>query len=286
MKITYQPIIIVGAARSGTNMLRDLLTSIDGFATWPCDEINYIWRHGYRDYPNDEFSPEMATREIFSFIHSKFAYIAKKYCVKNVVEKTCANSLRVGFVRRLFPNAKYIFLVRDGRDAAASSRKRWFASIDLKYLAKKARFIPVKDVPYYAGRFVTNRLYKLLSRQGNLAFWGPRFRDMDEYVVNHSLIEVCAKQWSRSVEKSYQEFLKTPVNLHQIRYEDFVSNPLPEIKNMLNFLEINLTGEKTENLAKKVSTKSVGKWISDLTELELKKIDPILAPSMAKYGYI
>jgi len=34
-------IIIVGAPRSGTNMLRDVLTSFDGVCTWPCDEINY-----------------------------------------------------------------------------------------------------------------------------------------------------------------------------------------------------------------------------------------------------
>ena len=30
----------------GHNMLRDVLTKLPGVATWPCDEINYIWRHG------------------------------------------------------------------------------------------------------------------------------------------------------------------------------------------------------------------------------------------------
>jgi hypothetical protein len=31
---------------SGANMLRDVLTLLPGVATWPCDEINYTWRHG------------------------------------------------------------------------------------------------------------------------------------------------------------------------------------------------------------------------------------------------
>ena len=49
-----QKVIIIGAPRSGTNILRDVLTSFDGICTWPCDEINYIWRHGNAKYPSDE----------------------------------------------------------------------------------------------------------------------------------------------------------------------------------------------------------------------------------------
>ena len=52
------PLVIIGAARSGTNMLRDLLSSLEPFATWPCDEINYIWRHGNREFETEEFTPE------------------------------------------------------------------------------------------------------------------------------------------------------------------------------------------------------------------------------------
>ena len=48
---TDRDVVIIGAPRSGTNMLRDVLTSLPGFATWPCDEINLIWRHGNRDLP-------------------------------------------------------------------------------------------------------------------------------------------------------------------------------------------------------------------------------------------
>ena len=47
-------IIIIGAPRSGTNMLRDVLTALPGFETWPCDEINLAWRHGNRALPSDE----------------------------------------------------------------------------------------------------------------------------------------------------------------------------------------------------------------------------------------
>ena len=51
----HKPIIIIGAPRSGTNMLRDVLCNLDGVGSWPCDEINYIWRHGNVKNPSDEF---------------------------------------------------------------------------------------------------------------------------------------------------------------------------------------------------------------------------------------
>ena len=54
-------LVIIGAPRSGTNMLRDVLTSFDGIGTWPCDEINYIWRHGNVRYPSDEIPADRAT---------------------------------------------------------------------------------------------------------------------------------------------------------------------------------------------------------------------------------
>jgi len=69
------PVIIIGAARSGTNMLRDVLCSIPGLTTWPCDEIPYIWRHGNRDHPDDEFSPDMARPDVQRYILNQFRRI-------------------------------------------------------------------------------------------------------------------------------------------------------------------------------------------------------------------
>ena len=59
-----QVVFIIGAPRSGTNMLRNILTNFDGVKTWPCDEINYILRHGNVRHPSDEFGVEHATPEV------------------------------------------------------------------------------------------------------------------------------------------------------------------------------------------------------------------------------
>ena len=115
-----QPIVIIGAARSGTNMLRDVLTNIHGIGTWPCDEINYVWRDGNARYPTDELLPRHATARVKHFIRKKFKQMAQGLNCRILIEKTCANSLRVPFVNEIFPHARFIFLIRDGRDVVAS----------------------------------------------------------------------------------------------------------------------------------------------------------------------
>ena len=73
----YKKLIIIGAPRSGTNMLRDLLCSIDGVGTWPCDEINYIWRHGNLKENTDEFKSHHASEKAISYINKKFDKLHK-----------------------------------------------------------------------------------------------------------------------------------------------------------------------------------------------------------------
>lgn len=149
----YESVVIVGAPRSGTNMLRDMLIKLPGVGTWPCDEINYIWRHGNVAYHSDEFTVEMATPKVKSYIRGHFDRLVNSRGLDTVIEKTCANSLRIGFVDKVLPEAKYIFIVRDGMDVVGSALQRWTASLDLPYIMRKARYVPL--LIYHIMRYVT-----------------------------------------------------------------------------------------------------------------------------------
>ena len=61
----------------------------------------------------------------------------KKKNSKVIVEKTCANSLRVPFVNEIIPDAKFIYIKRDMLDVVGSAKHRWKAPINLIYLLKK-----------------------------------------------------------------------------------------------------------------------------------------------------
>ncbi len=282
----YRPIIIIGAARSGTNMLRDILTQLPDYGTWPCDEINYIWRHGNIKESSDEFGPELATEQIQRFIHRAFDRLATKQDISHVVEKTCANSLRVGFVNRIFPDARFIHIVRDGRDVVVSAQKRWTSALNLPYILRKARFVPATDIPYYASRYLWSRLYRLGSRERRLAFWGPRFVGMEQTLKQHSLAEVCAIQWQRSVGKAEQDFDQIdPIRIHQLHYEDFVTQPDKELQRLGTFLELSIPQHEAKKLTQSVSTSSVGRWKTELNQKTLASVEALLQKSLKQYDY-
>jgi hypothetical protein len=286
MSLPYLTIIIIGAPRSGTNMLRDVLTSLPGVATWPCDEINYIWRHGNVRYPSDEFTPEMARPKVCKYIRRQFDWVERKYRAHTVVEKTCANSLRVGFVDRVVPEAKYIFIRRDGLDAVGSAIKRWKAELDIPYIIRKARFVPFGDLPYYASRYLWNRVYRLASREERLAFWGPKLDGMETLLGKYSLAEVCALQWKRCVERSIDDFSHIPPNrVVEVGYEDFVTSPEAGLKKVFDVLGYEYDERVVREAVAHVSAASIGKGKASLGHEKIERILPHIHETQQRLGY-
>lgn len=282
----YVPVIIIGAGRSGTKILRDVLARLPGAGTWPCDEINYIWRHGNAAHPDDELDPTMARPSVRRFIRRAFDRLARRRGLTHVIEKTCANSLRVGFVHRIFPGARFVFIVRDGRDVTASALERWRAPLDLAYLARKARFVPWRDLPYYAVRYLGNRLHRWVSDERRVSWWGPRFKGWDEASRREGLVSLCARQWVRCVEKAEADVAALPpVQVLRLRYEDLVARPDDVLREILEFLGIDIDEEQVGRYVGAVESSSVGRWRTRLTDAQIEEIQTILAPTLARYGY-
>lgn len=280
------PIVIIGSVRSGTNMLRDILTTIPELGTWDCDEINPIWRHGNINHPDDELTTQMVTPSLIKFIRKEFNKIKNKLKVERVVEKTTANALRVNFVYKILPEAKYIFIYRDGRDVAASAKLRWVSSFDLKYSLKKFRYVPKVDMPAIGYFYIKNRILRILKREKKLPTWGPIYKGMVEDTKKYSLIELCGLQWKHYVEKTLAEIGTIPENqLLKIKYEDFVSSPKKEMSKVCTFLNIPVEYVEKYSLIKKVSNKSVGNW-TKLSEEEKQLLKPIVTPTLKKLGYL
>lgn len=282
----YTQLVIIGAPRSGTNMLRDVLTRVPQVATWPCDEINYIWRHGNIRSPSDEFVPELATSDVQRYIRRQFDWVAQHYRARTVVEKTCANSLRVEFVDQVVPGAKYLFIRRDGLDVVGSAMKRWQADMDIRYLVQKSRFVPPTDLPYYASRYFWNRVYRWLSKEKRLAFWGPQLDGMQELLERHTLEEVCALQWKRCVDAAAEAFDRMPDDRYlEIAYEDFVRTPTDEMRRITGFLGLEVDNATIKSAVHDVSDRSLGKGRQALGEELTQRLYPLIGDTLRRYGY-
>ena len=229
------PIIILGAPRSGTNMLRDLICQYPKFTTWNCDEINPIWK--YKNYnKSDELKSDDLNDDIVGFIKNQFYRISNGNQL-NVIEKTCANSLRPGFVNSIFPNAKFLFIYRNGYDCVVSAKKKKQKRFDLKYQIKKLKYSPLISYPF------------LLKEKLFTNVWGPRYNGIDNDIINKHELEVVSKQWMKCNSISY-EFLSTisKSNYLKINYDTFVSNPKLGLIEIINFLEIPSSAIKIFNI--------------------------------------
>lgn len=267
-------------------MLRDVFTRFSGIETWPCDEINYIWRHGNLRYPSDEFPAALARSTVQRYIRHQFDWVGQRYDAQVVVEKTCANSLRVPFVDAVVPKARYVFIRRDGLDAVGSAMGRWKAPLEIPYLARKARFVPVTDLPWYAARYFGSRLYRLVSQEGRVGLWGPQIDDMDELLTRYPLDEVCALQWQRCVESARGAFEAMHHDRWiEVGYEDFVRSPEAELGRVLDFLGIEVAPGIRSEAVNEVCPDSIGKGRAALSAESIDRIEGRVHDTLVRYGY-
>jgi hypothetical protein len=209
-----------------------------------------------------------------------------------VVEKTCAVSLRVPFTRALFPEARYVFIHRDGIDAAASTMKRWNARFDLAYTLKKARYVPPIDFVRHAGALAAKRLnQRRHGQQGDESnelrvstWWGPKPHDFRELQERLPLEELAFTQWQRCVEQAAAGFEGIPQQqLLTVRYEDYVRDPRQQTERILAFVgRPELIDRVTIG---QVSTSSVGKGRAQLGADAVRRLEALGGGTLEKYGH-
>ena len=241
--LPFQPVIILGAARTGTNILRDVMTHFDGLETWPCDEISAIWRYGNTAWPNDAMPAVLATKPVRYFIRQAFLrQWRRRGRPRFLVEKTCANTLRVDFVRAVLPEAKFIHLQRNGADVAASAMKRWSGEFELNpwryYLAKLA-YVPWANLPQVATQFTKRRF----QRGAHYKAWGP----IPDWMPMEAPLEfICARQWASCALRCAAALEKMPQRaVHHVTYEDLTSTPMDVLQSLFAFLDHQVAPRET-----------------------------------------
>ncbi len=270
-----KPIFIIGAPRSGTNMLRDALVQFDDVCTWPFDETNFMWKKGYKIYQNDELKIENLTEEKIKYIKKEFKKIATINASNTVVEKTCANTLRILYIDKIFPNAKYIFIHRDPIDTIASIKNKWKEGKNYKNFAKQ---IPWFNFLHLIKFIFYNIYLKIFAIQNVYSQWGPKIKNIDKIIQENSLCSIAAIQWKSCSEVAKQDLKELNNNkVFTLKYEDFVNNPKYYLRKILKFMDVSYENNSIYNSAVHISKINIGKGKNFLTSIELAEINKILS---------
>lgn len=280
-----KPIILFGAPRSGTQMYRDMICSHPQVATWPYNEMTYMWRYGNRDHPTDELPTELLTRKTADYIRGSFIKLSEKTGSPMVLDKTCHNCLRPEFVQAVFPEATYIYLVRHGMDVVPSTVKRSETPPPYREYARVLS-IPPGDVFHYVKRAVWN--HGGLFRPGNssVRVWGPKFEGMNELAETRTMPEVYAHQWLRHMELT-DNFLNSPdfdAPLLRVRYEEITKDPSHAFEQVYDHLGLHTPPEVVAEWIDKVNYRAPGSGGASLGEHE-EAVRRIIAEKNAEHGY-
>lgn len=277
---TPRAIVIIGAARSGTKILRDSLAAASGSGAVPYD-VGFIWRYGNESLPHDVLPPEAVKPKTRRLVHS---YLAKYARNGVVVEKTVGNTLRVPFVASVLPDASFVYVERDGVDVAVSTRREWLAPNDFRYLAEKARHFPVRLLPTYGVKFLRAQTVGRDKDTGHVATWGPRYPGIDADLVSADLLRVCARQWRTSVLAARADLDGRPRVL-SVKYHDLVEDPMGSLANMIELLGLPFEPARVEQAARMIDARAARPARADLTPADRTTLSDEIGPLLEELGY-
>ncbi len=283
--MALRPVIVIGAARSGTKLLRDLLAESPEAKAVPFD-VNYVWRTGNEGVPHDALEPAQLTPKARARIRRTLPKIAGLSPDGDgvMVEKTVSNTLRVPFVDAVYPEARFVHLVRDGRAVAESTLRTWQAPTEWRRLLVKLRHLPLSNAGY-AAWFAVNQLRgRLAGRGGGGDVWGVRYPGYTEDLQRPPL-EFCALQWAHSVRHALDGLDKIAADrVFTIRYEDLVAGEEP-LMDLVDRLGLTGHDEVAGAYRAWVRPEEAQKWRSRLDASQAARLTELLGPELARLGY-
>lgn len=278
-----RPIILLGNFRSGTTMLQRILaTHHDVVELY---EPVGMWLYADPSRDHDEFDESDATERVQKYIRGQFLKYQTEHGDRTIIEKTPHNILRIRYVREIFPDARFLYIVRNPLSFISSVELKWQRPAGSKRLLKRVKSTPITQIPFYLKRFLNQQWYNRILRRKYLSVWGPRYKGIQKDLKDEDMLTVIARQWARAASKADRDLaLFDEGQVFRLRYEDFVENPVEYLRRICLHCEVEMTDEMVEYVRTTVRTDRRDKW-QRFDAQQLAKIIPELSQEMIRSGY-
>ncbi len=248
------PVFFVGFPRSGTTLLDQILSTHSGIETLEESE-NLI------DVRNELVRPEGGLQKLATMTDDEVNHYRKKYWARVregfkgdttqglFIDKMPLNTILLGLIYRLFPEAKIIFAVRDPRDTVLSCfQQRFGVNVAMYQLLKLDTAAAYYDQVMKIGEVCRDRL------------------PLDIHMVRYE-----------DVVGDMQNTVSDILSFLGLEWEDQILNYREEAR------ERWITTPSAEQVIEPLYTSSMGKWRN--YEHRLAPILPVLEPWVKKLGY-
>jgi hypothetical protein len=194
-----------------------------------------------RKYTEDDYDPVTAAR--FRKLIWRHIYWSGK---PRFITKDTANVQRARLLNKLFPDALYIHLIRDGRAVTNSMiKKNWLPVLDLWWTGDKA---------------------------------------IDHVHEYEDPVELMGLHWKYNVEEMLQLGELVGPRYKEVRYEDLVQNVRGTISEVMDFLELDKTDSWLDELPVKLPNMNE-KWRTDLSERQVELLQDRISGMLKTLHY-
>ncbi|MGK7946829.1 MAG: sulfotransferase [Microcystaceae cyanobacterium] len=289
---TYPPTFIIGAPRSGTTLTlklfqnQPLITSLF--------EPQAFWSKAFRDSPDDTYQNQLNWLGFQALRYLYYREITSSH--PYLVVKDPKDSIRIESLNHLFPQAKFIHIIRDGRDVVASMMKTF--DNELYYLTPEEAWAHVR-IPNY------QTLLNNPSHINGAIQW--------QYCVETSLKALANIPKERQFTFSYEDLIQSPQEIATQLF-NFACPQVTINQESLNTVISSISNQVSKNLSVNFSNDPqipwsqrlqqfsslvqddagsgttsdnirVGRWQQEINSSILSEIEPIIGSTLKKLGY-
>ncbi len=229
----FCPVFLIGCGRSGTTILGSTLGKHPSITY--LNERRDLWHKAYPDldiwsgkYPTPKLIVDKNNNDIRKTKILKGLLLHEQVIDngKILLEKLPVNNFRLDFINKAFPNAKYIYLHRNGLEVAKSIEKR------------------VNDGTWYTGKHKWD-LIEQLSNNHNIS------------TENLSGFEKGLLEWRFSIDFSESFFSNLEKErFYSLSYQTFLENPKYQIENILKFMHLDFTDSLLHSMTEGIKRRS------------------------------
>ena len=264
-----RPIFIIGAPRSGTNIFYRTFAKHPELA-WVSNitkkvpsslwltrfimlfrkdhrptEANNVWQK-FAGSNDESLGRDDVTASARKYLRTVLRNNLRIFNKPRFTNKCPGNSVRIEFLKEIFPDAIFIHILRDGRAAA--------------YSIMRSR----------------------MEHSG--AYWSvkpPGWQDL----LKLPLVDACALQWKMTVEAILQSSLKLPAGQYmQVKYEELVARPVEIFEQVGKKCGLIWQNDLLQTITAGMDNRNF-KWQTEMQDADKNRLNVLLGDFLKQLGY-